>query len=403
MSVLKAVIGANYGDEGKGLATDYLCQEALKNHKSCVVICTNGGAQRGHTVETDDGKRFVFHHLGSGSLLGVGSYFCADYILNPILFQNDWLAFLELCDTDPDLTLPRLSADPGCRFSTPFDMMTNQILEDARGRERHGSVGAGIWETVRRYEKGQGISIAEMLSLTPDQQFTHIKEIRNYFQERIQKKTGKGPTDLAAWKEIWTSDTFIWNYLEDLGKMCGLMAFAPVQSLAKYDILIAENAQGVLLGQIRFDGTNFTTPSDTGALEIRRLLETGMDAFVTATELYYVTRSYLTKHGAGIFKEECAKEDLSPLMERDLTNVPNDYQGTIRYGHLNPANLFLQLEEDCQDMGTYPYDVNLLITHTNELAADHILEVAGRQPVIAGHPLTIYIADERTRTNVKPY
>ena len=42
----KAVIGSNYGDEGKGLVTDFLANEAMKTYGNCLVICNNGGAQR---------------------------------------------------------------------------------------------------------------------------------------------------------------------------------------------------------------------------------------------------------------------------------------------------------------------------------------------------------------------
>ena len=43
------VIGANYGDEGKGLMTDYLCRK----HNADVVVRFNGGAQAGH-CQTED-------------------------------------------------------------------------------------------------------------------------------------------------------------------------------------------------------------------------------------------------------------------------------------------------------------------------------------------------------------
>src|SRR5262245_50739362 len=65
-----AVIGANFGDEGKGLLTDYL---AAKDPAGTVVIRCNGGAQAGHTVVTPAGRRHVFHHLGSGSLAGAST------------------------------------------------------------------------------------------------------------------------------------------------------------------------------------------------------------------------------------------------------------------------------------------------------------------------------------------
>ena len=66
MKNIKVVIGANFGDEGKGLMTDYF---ASKSNKS-LVVRFNGGGQAGHTVTTKDGRRHVFHHFGSGIFAG---------------------------------------------------------------------------------------------------------------------------------------------------------------------------------------------------------------------------------------------------------------------------------------------------------------------------------------------
>ena len=62
MKNVKVVIGANFGDEGKGLMTDYFAAQAVENKESCLVVLHNGGAQRGHTVVTPEGYRHVFHH-----------------------------------------------------------------------------------------------------------------------------------------------------------------------------------------------------------------------------------------------------------------------------------------------------------------------------------------------------
>lgn len=74
MKTAKIVIGANFGDEGKGLMTDYFANEAKKQGKSCLVVCHNGGSQRGHTVVSPSGIRHVFHHFGSGSFEGADTY-----------------------------------------------------------------------------------------------------------------------------------------------------------------------------------------------------------------------------------------------------------------------------------------------------------------------------------------
>ena len=77
---IEAVIGANYGDEGKGLFTEYLC----RNRPSPIVVLSNGGSQRGHTVSNHETSiRHVFHHFGSGTLLGVPSVYSKTFLLNP--------------------------------------------------------------------------------------------------------------------------------------------------------------------------------------------------------------------------------------------------------------------------------------------------------------------------------
>lgn len=83
MKDIKIVIGANFGDEGKGKLTDYY----TKNADNCIVVCSNGGAQRGHTVLKSDGTRHVFHHFGSGTLNGADTYLPEDFILNPLVFR----------------------------------------------------------------------------------------------------------------------------------------------------------------------------------------------------------------------------------------------------------------------------------------------------------------------------
>ena len=61
---IKAVIGANYGDEGKGLVTNFLARKAISENKCPIVVLNNGGAQRGHTVVVGNNKH-IFHHFGT--------------------------------------------------------------------------------------------------------------------------------------------------------------------------------------------------------------------------------------------------------------------------------------------------------------------------------------------------
>ena len=86
---VRIVIGANYGDEGKGLMTDYFAAQGAEQGKRVLVVTSNGGAQRGHTVTLPDGRRHVFHHFGSGTFAGADTFLCRNFILNPILYEEE--------------------------------------------------------------------------------------------------------------------------------------------------------------------------------------------------------------------------------------------------------------------------------------------------------------------------
>ena len=117
---VKIVVGANYGDEGKGLATDFFARNASGK---CLNVLYNGGPQRGHTVELKGGKRHVFHHFGSGTFANAHTLFDKDFMVNPILFAKE---YDELARDGVDV---KCFVSPDCRVTTPYDMIINQIVE----------------------------------------------------------------------------------------------------------------------------------------------------------------------------------------------------------------------------------------------------------------------------------
>lgn len=81
---IKIIVGSSYGDEGKGLATNYFSDNNTLN------VLYNGGPHRGHTVELLDGTRHVFHHFGSGTFKGADTYFDEDFLINPADFVREY-------------------------------------------------------------------------------------------------------------------------------------------------------------------------------------------------------------------------------------------------------------------------------------------------------------------------
>ena len=119
MKYIKVIIGSNFGDEGKGLMTDYMCAKS----KRPVVIRFNSSAQAGHTVVTPNGRRHIFGHFCCGSLQDVPTFLSSYFSINPLLFLKE---YNELKEID---IVPYTMIDLNCPVVLPQDMLLNQIVE----------------------------------------------------------------------------------------------------------------------------------------------------------------------------------------------------------------------------------------------------------------------------------
>ena len=131
--MVKAVVGANWGDEGKGKITDMLAKE------SDIIIRFQGGANAGHTIVNNYGK-FALHTLPSGvfydhttSIIGNG------VALNiPILFK-------ELDDiVSRGVPKPKLLISDRAQIVMPYHILFDQYEEERLGGKSFGSTKSGI-------------------------------------------------------------------------------------------------------------------------------------------------------------------------------------------------------------------------------------------------------------------
>ena len=351
--VIKVVIGANFGDEGKGLMTDYFCHQSTLRGEKTLVVLHNGGAQRGHTVVTPDGNRHVFHHFGSGTLVGADTYLSEEFVLNPMIFRQEW------GELESMKAIPKVYVNHTCRVTTPFDMILNQIIEESRDNARHGSCGMGIHETMIRDVCNYPIEM--WFDSSDEAKRYYLKEIRNYLSERLLDfGINKIPDN---WKEIVNSDLLIENFISELNFMGRNISIRFDRFIEYYDCVVFENGQGLLLDQNNNEYYPHLTPSNTG---IRNPLEiiSKIDCKLNI-EVCYVTRTYLTRHGAGRLDGECDKQEINPDMQ-DLTNVPNPHQGTLRYAKLIEKSLEERILKDFEPARKYGAKLSLAITHENE-------------------------------------
>jgi adenylosuccinate synthase len=153
------------------------------------------------------------------------------------------------------------------------------------------------------------------------------------------------------------------HFINDVAFMCKHITWVYDDVLNTYDNIVFENGQGLLLDQNRTEYGDNTTPSNTGIKNPHEIIRKHLpDADV---EVCYVTRTYLTRHGAGKFEEECDKSEINAKME-DKTNVPNPYQGSIRYGKLDVSSLLNRIQNDIDSVEGCNYNISLAITHLNE-------------------------------------
>lgn len=357
MKTAKIVIGANFGDEGKGLMTDYFANEANEKNKSCLVVCHNGGSQKGHTVVSPSGLRHVFHHFGSGNFVGADTYLASEYIVNPIIFNK------ELSELKRKDIVTKCYVNKNCRLTTPFDMMINQIVEEYRGGNKHGSCGLGIFETIIRTSRpDRGLTVYQFANIPTKGMKILLDEIVTKYVPYRLKQLGVEniPT---KWVEILgNKDSIIENFISDFLIMLDNIIIVDDSIIDRYDYVVFEGAQGLLLDQNNMKYMPNLTPSNTG-------LKNPLDIIgkrEVDVEVCYVSRTYMTRHGAGRFDTECDKSDINSKII-DLTNVPNPYQDSIRYGTLNLHELRERIDFDLCERNIKR---SIAITHCNEYGID---------------------------------
>lgn len=334
-----AVIGAGYGDEGKGLMVDHLVRTLPG---TSLVIRHSGGAQASHTV-VDGPLRHAFSHFGAGTFAGAKTYLARNFISNPIRFREEHERLLAL-GYQPDVYRHITGS-----VTTPIDMMINQMVERRRGADRHGSCGLGINETVTRFETiffaydlqewGHGHRSDRLakwrmletwierrlaaLGITPTEEELDLlfdKDIRGRFEEDV---------DYMARHTCPANDITMTVLTHEFTVPGSTETHKP-----EVANIIYEGSQGLQLDE--FSG-NFphVTRARTGTTHC---VEYPLD------DIVYVTRAYQTKHGAGPFEHEADMSSAFRVV--DPTNVPNPNQGAMRYAPLDPLKLMEAIRRD---------------------------------------------------------
>lgn len=131
--MVKAVVGANWGDEGKGKITDMLAKEAD------IIIRFQGGANAGHTIVNDYGK-FALHTLPSGVFYGHTTSIIGNGVaLNiPVLIKE--ISSI----TEKNVPMPKILVSDRAQVVMPYHILFDQYEEERLGGKSFGSTKSGI-------------------------------------------------------------------------------------------------------------------------------------------------------------------------------------------------------------------------------------------------------------------
>ena len=131
--MVKAVVGANWGDEGKGKITDMLAQQAD------IIVRFQGGANAGHTIVNKYGK-FALHTLPSGVF-----YDHTTSIIGNGVALNIPLLFKEIKSiTDRNVPMPKILVSDRAQMVMPYHILLDQYEEERLGGKSFGSTKSGI-------------------------------------------------------------------------------------------------------------------------------------------------------------------------------------------------------------------------------------------------------------------
>ena len=345
---VQVVTGANYGDEGKGLVAGCLAKEANKKNERTLTVFYNGTSQRAHTFEGE-----IHRCMAAGTKYGSDTFYYRKFVVDP--------TSLFLCQAKPII-------DPECRIILPCDVLTNRKKEQARGTARHGSCGFGLFEAVLRSSNPASCIKAKDL-LNPYALYYKVKELEKVFK--------------SEYDDLYNLSNFM-TEAEYIIRKCRIASFEEIVN--DYDTIIFEGGQGLLLDQDNIGDFPHLTPSSTGG----RFISNEINKMDVPIELFYVSRSYLTRHGAGPMPGECLKSEINDNIV-DLTNVENEFQGGLRFGKLNMKSFKKRIERDA--MFYKNKTINCVFTHLNY--TDNKLDTIEGRKEIDLPWANVYVSDQR--------
>ncbi|WP_097028255.1 adenylosuccinate synthase [Clostridium peptidivorans] len=277
------VLGAQWGDEGKGKMTDYLAENAD------VVVRYQGGNNAGHTVEVGE-KQYKLHLIPSGILYGNKLNIIGNgVVLDPkALFEE--MEYLK--ELGVEITPKNLLISDRAQLIMPYHRVLDGIKERARGSKDIGTTGKGIGPCYTDKMERSGIRVCDLM---------HTEVFKEKLEENVKDKN-----DIITKiyrEEALDFDSVFEEYMNYAEKM---REYVTETSVVVYDSIKAkkevlfEGAQGTLL-DIDYGTYPYVTSSNTIAGGVCTGAGVGPTMITNAVG---IAKAYTTRVGKGPFPTE---------------------------------------------------------------------------------------------------
>lgn len=277
-----AVVGLQWGDEGKGKIVDYL------SANSDYVIRFNGGNNAGHTVVLKD-KTFKFHHLPSGAAAGKKLLIAQGCVINPKVLLE------EIKNLSENRITVNLMIDPRVHIVMPYHQLLDIASEERKGKLATGSLKLGIGFCYEDKNNRLGIRFEDLVD--PKILLEKLKNVYPLKKAQLEKVYNQ-KVDLKI-MDIYREYR---QYGVKLKKYIGDVAMTVWDSWNDKN-MIFETAHGTFL-----DPAFGTYPYTVAPHTTAGALFTGVGLGPCKLDVIGIAKSYTTRVGNGPFPTEQTNE-----------------------------------------------------------------------------------------------
>ena len=300
---IDAVVGLQWGDEGKGKNID----ELLSEGKYCAVARFQGGANAGHTLKIGD-MTFVGHIVPSGCLTkSIELYIGNGVVIDVVSLINE---IKQLKDLGFDVT-SRLYISNRAKLVSylhPFLDQADEFMRNKSGGGKIGTTSRGIGPAYSDVRARRGLLIGDVLMSDFEQKIATLSEFHLNILNMYKEKYGfEIPVEkINEAKEKWN------KAIQELKKLkiCDL-SFLIQKRLSEGKNILAEGAQAVML-DVDFGDFPFVTSSNT--LPANVCLGLGVP-HTYLRNIYGVIKAYTTKVGGGHFPSRIEDQALEKAFQ----------------------------------------------------------------------------------------